>query len=89
MLRLGMAVLFIGVIAMLAGCEIEQARYEMVKLGMDKQTVKEIMKVKPTTETEDTILYIPEPGKGPLRVEFEFDKNGKLTKKEWLDKENL
>ena len=89
MWRWGMAVLFIGVIAMLAGCEVERARYEMVKLGMNKQTVKEIMKVEPTSETADTILYVPPPDKEPLRVEFEFDKNGKLIKKEWVDRENL
>jgi len=88
--RLGMAVLVMGVVVMSMGCEkVERARYEMVKLGMDQYTVKTIMKVKPTTETADTILYIPDPDQEPLRVEFEFDKNGKLIKKEWVDRENL
>ncbi|NOZ23875.1 MAG: hypothetical protein GXP25_22580 [Planctomycetes bacterium] len=90
MLRLCVVVLAVGVAAMLAGCDkVERSKYEMIKLGMNKQTVKEIMKVKPTTETADTVLYIPDPGEGPLRVEFEFDANDKLTKKEWLDKDNL
>lgn len=88
--HLGVVLSLVAIAAMFAGCaEIERSKYEMVKLGMDKQTVKEIMNVAPTTETGDTILYIPEPGKTPLRVEFEFDANGKLVKKEWVDKENL
>lgn len=89
MRRLGVAVLVIGVMAMLAGCEIQRANYEMVKLGMNKEAVRAIMKEPPTEETADTILYIPGPDQDPLRVEFEFDQDGKLVKKEWVDRENL
>jgi len=74
------AVLFLG--SLLCGCnEIEKARFDEIKLGMSKETVKEIMNKKPWTEEKDVIIYT---GSNVVKVQFTFDEDGKLIKKEWL-----
>jgi uncharacterized lipoprotein YehR (DUF1307 family) len=67
----------------LVGCEINKGAYDACKPGMTKEEVKGFMAQKPWIESKDTLVY---QGDNVIKVQFDFDENGKLKSKEWIDK---
>ncbi len=68
------------------GCEVNRGAYDACKPGMTKQEVKGFMDMKPWTESKETLIY---QGDNVIKVQFDFDENGKLKSKEWIDKKDF
>ena len=68
------------------GCEVNRGSYDACEPGMTKQEVKGFMHMDPWLETKDTLVY---QGDNVIKVQFDFEEDGKLKSKEWIDKSNF
>jgi len=84
--KLSCLVLAAAIVLLAAGCDVDRGAYDACRVGMSKQDVKSIMHIKPWLESKDTLVY---EGDNVIKVQFDFDEDGKLIKKEWIDKKQF
>ena len=86
--RMSCVALVVLLLVALVGCKVKVNRgaYDACRVGMTKEEVKSIIHIKRWVETKDTLVY---EGDNVIKVQFDFDDNGKMTKKEWISKKDF